>query len=117
MLRRSSVICVAALSAATIASAAAAGNACAERPVRSITSSAMPADVCIPDGFKDVPVIYFDDFSWRAFLAMVWPAARGHRGAADTSKPVGGAGPRVFETLKSLWEVFPEDGSAPLANF
>jgi len=31
----------------------------------------MPSDVCIPDGFKDVPVAYFDDYSWRAFIAMV----------------------------------------------
>ncbi len=29
----------------------------------------------------------------------------------------GGAGPRVFETFKSLWEVFHEDGSAPVADF
>src|ERR1043166_2434577 len=117
MLRRSSVICVAALSAATIASAAAAGNACAERPVRSITSSAMPADVCIPDGFIDVPVNYFDDFAWRAFLAMVWPAAPGRRGVADAKQLVGAGGTRVFETMKSMWEVFHEDGSAPAPDF
>src|SRR5436190_22772730 len=97
--------------------AAAADNGCPDRPVRSISSSAVPADVCIPDGFKDVPVNYFDDFAWRAFLAMVWPAAPGRRGVADSSKPVGAAGPRVFETFKSLWEVFPEDGTAPVAEF
>lgn len=77
----------------------------------------MPADVCIPDGFTDVPVNYFDDYSWRAFLAMVWPAAQGRRGVADRNKPAGAAGPRVFETLKALWEVFPEDGSAPVSDF
>ena len=77
----------------------------------------MPADVCIPDGYTDVPVTYFDDFSWRAFLAMVWPAAPGHRGVADVGKPVGAPGPRVFETMKSLWEVFHADGSAPVADF
>jgi hypothetical protein len=77
----------------------------------------MPADVCIPDGFTDVPVTYFDDFAWRAFLAMVWPAAPGHRGAADTRKTVAAAGPRVFETMKPLWEVFHEDGSAPAPDF
>lgn len=77
----------------------------------------MPADVCIPDGFIDVPVNYFDDYSWRAFLNMVWPAAPGRRGVADDRKSAGSAGPRVFETLKSLWEVFHEDGSPPAANF
>jgi len=77
----------------------------------------MPADVCIPDGFTDVPVNYFDDYSWRAFLAMVWPAVPGSRGVADTHKSAADAGPRVFETLKSLWEVFHEDGSAPASGF
>jgi hypothetical protein len=60
---------------------------------------------------------FFDDYSWRAFLAMVWPAAKGQRGIADEHQKVGGAGPRVFETYKSLWEVFPHDGSAPTAEF
>ena len=77
----------------------------------------MPADVCIPDGFTDVPVNYFDDYSWRAFLVMVWPAAPGRRGIADVNRPVGAAGPRTFETMKSLWEVFHEDGSAPVSDF
>ncbi len=105
------------LSVAALAAAQGANNGCPDRPVRSISSSAMPADVCIPDGFTDVPVNYFDDYSWRAFLAMVWPAAPGRRGAANANKPVGAAGPRVFETLKSLWEVFHEDGSAPVSDF
>jgi len=97
--------------------AAAANNGCPDRPVHTISSPAMPADVCIPDGFIDVPVNYFDEFAWRSFLAMVWPAATGHRGVADASKPVGAPGPRVFETMKSLWEVFHEDGSAPVGDF
>lgn len=94
-----------------------AAGPCPDRPTRSIASSAVPADVCIPDGFKDVPVIYFDDYSWRIFLSMVWPAASGQRGVADAKKPIGASGPRVFETMKALWEVFHEDGSAPLPDF
>jgi hypothetical protein len=96
---------------------AATNNACPDRPVRSISSSAIPLDVCIPDGFTDVPVNYFDDYAWRAFLALVWPAAPGHRGVADAGKTVEAAGPRVFETMKSLWEVFHEDGSPPVSGF
>src|SRR5580693_6211642 len=107
---------IAVLSAAGMATAVAANNGCPDRPVRTM-SSAMPADVCIPDGFTDVPVNYFDDYSWRAFLAMVWPAAPGRRGVANSHKSVADAGPRVFETLKSLWEVFHEDGSAPASGF
>lgn len=90
---------------------------CPDRPVQSIAASVMPADVCIPDGFTGVPVNYFDDYSWRAFLAMVWPAAPGRRGVADTRRTAGDAGPRVFETFKALWEVFHRDGSAPIGNF
>src|SRR5215472_1929777 len=117
MPRRYGFCRIAVLSVAGVGAALAANNACPDRPVRSISSPVMPADVCIPDGFTDVPVNYFDDYSWRAFLAMVWPAAPGHRGAADVNRPVGAAGPRVFETLKSLWEVFHEDGSAPVSDF
>jgi hypothetical protein len=102
---------------AAMFAARAANNGCPDRPIHSISSPAMPTDVCIPDGFTDVPVNYFDDYSWRAFLAMVWPAAPGHRGVADESKPLAAAGPRVFETLKSLWEIFHEDGSAPVSDF
>ena len=96
---------------------AVASQPCPDRPVRTISSPVMPSDVCIPDGFKDVPVAYFDDYSWRAFIAMVWPAAAPRRGVPDTAKTVGGPGPRVFETYKSMWEVFHEDGSAPAPNF
>ena len=105
------------LSVAGMVTAAAADNGCPDRPVQSVSSPAMPADVCIPDGFTDVPVNYFDDFAWRAFLAMVWPAAPGRRGVADVHQTAGAAGPRVFETLKSMWEVFHEDGSAPVPDF
>jgi hypothetical protein len=99
------------------AALSAAAGVCPERPERSIASSALPADVCIPDGFTDPPVIYFDDYSWRSFLAMIWPAAPGRRGVADSAREVGAPGPRVFETFKSLWEVFHSDGSAPLTEF
>jgi hypothetical protein len=95
--------------------AAAPKNACPDRPEKTVASPAMPDDVCIPTGFTDVPVNYFDDYSWRAFLAMVWPAAPGKRGMADSHRPLSADGPRVFETLKSLWEVFHEDGSTPAA--
>ncbi|MCU1236035.1 MAG: hypothetical protein JWP63_4002 [Candidatus Solibacter sp.] len=76
-------------------------------------SSAIPADVCIPDPFTTLTIDFFDDYSWRAFVAMVWPAAKGQRGAPDEKAPLSGPGPRVFETFKSLWEIFHQDGSAP----
>ena len=97
--------------------AAAWGGTCPNPPVRSVASAAMPADVCIPDPFTALTIDFFDDYSWRAFVAMVWPAAKGRRGVADENATVGGPGPRVFETFKSLWEVFHADGSAPAPDF
>jgi hypothetical protein len=82
-----------------------------------VTSPQVPADVCIPDPFTDLTIDYFDDYSWRAFVAMVWPAAKGQRGVPDTARSVGAPGPRVFETCKSLWEIFHDDGSAPNPGF
>jgi len=92
-------------------------SACVARPVADASSPKPPLDTCIPDGFSDVAIDYFDDYSWRLFVGMVWPAAQDKRGVADTNKPIGDAGPRVFETYKPLWEVFHEDGTAPTTNF
>jgi hypothetical protein len=90
---------------------------CPARPVATVSSPQSPLDTCIPDGFSEVAIDYFDDYSWRLFVGMIWPAAQDTRGVADTAKTVGDAGPRVFETYKSLWEVFPEDGTAPTPSF
>ncbi len=80
-------------------------------------SAAIPADVCIPQGFTDIAVEHFDDYSWRTFVGLVWPVAANRRGAADTSRPVTARGPRVFETYKALWEVFRRGGTAPEQRF
>ena len=39
-----------------------------------------PTDVCIPDGFTQTPMEYFDDYSWRLFVSLIWPAEPGTRG-------------------------------------
>jgi hypothetical protein len=90
---------------------------CVDRPVADVSSSEFPVDTCIPNGFSGVAIDYFDDYSWRLFVGMVWPAAQDKRGVADTAKKLGDPGPLVFETYKSLWEVFHQDGTAPTANF
>lgn len=90
-------------------------DTCPNPPAVVITSSQVPADVCIPDGFNENPIQFFDDFSWRSFLALVWPAQQGQRGTPDTTQTISGPGPRVFETYKSSWEIFHRDGSAPAA--
>jgi hypothetical protein len=89
---------------------------CPDPPLATITAPQPPADVCIPDGFAGNPITFFDDFSWRSFIAMVWPVQQGMRGVPDTSKSIGPvSGPLVFETLKADWEVFQPspDGTSP----
>src|SRR6266849_3043181 len=90
--------------------------ACPEQP-KPLISDQLPADVCIPDGFPGIALDYFDDYSWRALVALVWPAAQGHRGVPASSKTIVAPGPRVFETYKPLWEIFHADGSAPANAF
>jgi hypothetical protein len=95
----------------------AAQEPCPTRPVAGVTSPDVPLDTCIPNGFTDVAIDYFDDYSWKLFVGMLWPAAEDRRGVADPAKGLGDGGPRVFETYKSLWEVFHTDGTSPTTNF
>lgn len=77
----------------------------------------VPDDACIPSS-ASVPqaFAYFDDYSWRAFIALVWPALNGQRGAPDPSQPLTATGvPLVFETYKADWETFQPNGTAPTA--
>jgi hypothetical protein len=90
---------------------------CPREPLATASVSQLPVDVCIPTNFTDVATDYFDDYSWRSFVALVWPADRGSRGKADAAKKLADDGARVFETYKTLWEVFHPDGSAPTASF
>jgi hypothetical protein len=87
------------------------------QPVANISSPVMPVDVAVgctlPPGN---PIAFFDDFSWRIFVALVWPAANGQRGVPDiynTTFPNGV--PLVFQTYKADWESFPSVGSNPPA--
>jgi hypothetical protein len=85
---------------------------CPATPVVTITSPQTPADVCIPAGFGGNRIRFFDDYSWRAFISMIWPAANGQRGVPDMGKQVGDPStPKVFESLKSDWEVFQPMGA------
>jgi hypothetical protein len=86
---------------------------CPNSPVASISSSQVPPDVCIPAGFPGNPITFFDDYSWKTFIALVWPAQAGRRGVPDAAQAITGSGPKIFETYKHLWEVFHSDGSAP----
>jgi hypothetical protein len=87
---------------------------CADPPVVTTTQPEFPADVCIPQGFGSNPIAFFDDYSWRTFIAAVWPTVAGQRGVPDSAKKVGDtSAPLVFETFKQDWEIFLPDGAAP----
>jgi hypothetical protein len=67
-----------------------------------------------PDRIEDVPSTKvdpfpeFDNFAWRAFVALNWPSLTdpAHRGVPDRAKTLGDPGPRVWETFKSRYELF-----------
>jgi hypothetical protein len=67
-----------------------------------------------PDRIEDVPSTKadpfpaFDNFAWRAFVALNWPSLADpeHRGVPDRAKALGDPGPRVWETFKSRYELF-----------
>ena len=67
-----------------------------------------------PDRIEDVPSTKadpfpaFDNFAWRAFIALNWPAELdgADRGVPDRAKTLGDPGKRVWETLKSRYELF-----------
>jgi hypothetical protein len=76
----------------------------------------IPRDVEFPSGFSEAetnPIAFFDDLSWRTFLALNWPAIDAKRGAADSSKNPGGTSPVVWETWKAGYELFRPDGAPP----
>lgn len=107
---QSTTVCAVFISAVLAPCSDATGQA---PPPPNISSPQPPTDVEIPPGFSGNPIDFFDDFSWRMFVAMVWPAKDGQRGTPETTKKVGEAGPRVFETCKALHEVFHSDGTSP----
>ena len=122
-MRNLSAAVAGALGCLTIAALVTAGAApplqvpgCPRQPTPAI-SRELPADVCIPEGLTGLAVDQFDDYSWRAFVALVWPSDDSRRGVPSAIKSVGAAGPRVFETFKSLFEVFNPNGSAPEEGF
>jgi hypothetical protein len=76
-------------------------------PVDDLSSCKIPSDVAAslpPDPYGQRP--FFDSYSWQAFAAMICDAAAGQRGTPDPGHGKDGKGPRVFQTLKSAWEVF-----------
>jgi hypothetical protein len=82
----------------------------------------VPPPTVSPTPLSDVPPTvgdpfpFFDNYSWRSFIALNWPAKSGpaNRGLPDTNKSFGdAAGPRAWMTWKSRYEVFQPGGATP----
>lgn len=85
----------------------------AEVPSPTISPDA-PRDVEIPNGFSGDPVAFFDDFSWRTFVALNWPAVEGRRGVPDRAKEIGATSKDVvWGTWKADHEIFQPGGMKP----
>jgi hypothetical protein len=85
--------------------------------VSSPEAKLVPDDVCGEDVGVPKNLAYFDDYSWRAFIALVWPASAGKRGEPDPDprhslesprEGMPSGSPLVFETYKAEWETFPQ---------
>ena len=79
-----------------------------------VVSFAMPGEVDAPVDPDANEIAVFDDYSWRAFIALNWPAKPGIRGVPDESKKIGdSSGPAakvVWETWKMDGELFQPEG-------
>jgi len=68
----------------------------------------------LPVAVSSLPIDFFDDYSWRMFVALNWPAVKGQRGSADTNLDISDTSrQRVWETWKSAYETIPPKGKQP----
>src|SRR5260370_34941081 len=54
----------------------------------------MLSDVCFIEQFpaSSLPILLYDDFSWRSFIALAWPAKDGQSGVLDGGLALASAG-------------------------
>ncbi|CAH0203619.1 hypothetical protein ACEN9D_02955 [Pseudomonas sp. CT11-2] len=55
----------------------------------------------------------FDQYSWQMFIALNWPAQDGQRGDPDCAKQPGDPGYTVWQTYKTVEEIFLPKGADP----
>ena len=55
----------------------------------------------------------FDCLAWQDFIYLNWPALAGQRGVPNKSARFGAPGPTVWETFKTVDEVFLPNGQNP----
>jgi hypothetical protein len=82
-----------------------------------VISLAMPTEVDAPVDPDANETAVFDDYSWRAFIALNWPAKPGIRGVPDETKKIGDSSEPgtqvVWGTWKADGELFQREGLEP----
>lgn len=48
----------------------------------------------------------FSDYAWSLFVAVNWPARAGHRGYPDCGRRLGAPGPTVWESYRTVDQIF-----------
>jgi hypothetical protein len=80
-------------------------------------SSEIPREVDAPVDPDLNEIAVFDDYSWRLFIALNWPAMSATRGMPDTSKSILEVRDSdcevVWQTWKADYELFVPDGLEP----
>jgi hypothetical protein len=60
------------------------------------------------------PIQYFDDYSWKIFIALNWPAKDDERAVVKPGATFGDvSGQLIFGTYKAAWELFQPGGRRP----
>jgi hypothetical protein len=82
-----------------------------------VISFEMPNEVDAPVDPDLNAIAVFDDYSWRAFIAINWPAKSGIRGVPDEAKKIGDISDPgtkvVWGTWKADYELFQPEGMEP----
>ena len=82
-----------------------------------VISFAIPSEIDAPIDPDENAIAIFDDYSWRAFIAINWPAKPEIRGVPDVTKKFGDfsdPGTKVvWGTWKADYELFSPAGTEP----
>jgi hypothetical protein len=84
-------------------------------------SGILPVVVNVPNVTPEQARPFFDDFSWRSFIALNWPAVPDKHGvpkSPDDPKVFTGAGtsyPTVWGTFREAYELYRVDDTNPVA--
>ena len=73
-----------------------------------------PYDLILPESATlEQKQALVNEYVWREFIALNWPANPAQPGTPDSGKTLSDAGPRVWETFKPTQEIFLADGKKP----